>query len=585
MTFLVTMTQQQMTQADEPVLPNALDCPTGIVSYWKLDETSGPIYQDFLASYDITCEGLTCPTPSVEDPLDPSIDGAQDFSLAAGTRANILPTPTYNWDPTSNFTIEFWMRVPAGTSYNRNQVIIGREAPASESELHWWVGTTRTGQANFTLKDTAGVSNFSTGVTSLHDGNWHHIAAVRMGSQGRMRIYVDGIQEGGAIADDYVGTFGSATQPINVGWLNYSNDLRFHFDGDLDELAIYRRVLTPTEIADHASHRRSYCISASVSLDKMASAPTVRDGDTVIYTYQVTNDGNEDLLSVNLTDDTCAPVTGPSGDTGILGRLEIGETWTYTCSQVLHATTTNLATVTATSATGVLLTDSDSETVTVTPIYPALTIAKQASESTVVSGDTVLYSYQVTNIGDVELTQVTVTDDKCSPVVGLQGATLAVGATADFTCSQSLTATTTNVGSVTADHQGGGTVSDDSDPVTVNVIRPELTIVKSASTTTIDPGDFVQFTYVVQNTGDDPLTNLVVSDNKCSPVFGPQNSTLSPGQTGVFTCSQTLNETTTNIGTATAVDSLGNTVTEQDSVTVRVDVYYIYLPAVFSRYP
>jgi hypothetical protein len=116
------------------------------------------------------------------------------------------------------------------------------------------------------------------------------------------------------------------------------------------------------------------------------------------------------------------------------------------------------------------------------------------------------------------------------------------------------------------------------------VINPELSLTKSASATVIEPGDSVLYSYIVQNTGDDLVTNVVVTDDKCSPVSGPQNTAFAPGQSALFFCEQVLDQATTNTGTATGIDSLGNTVIAQDSITVRLDTYYIYLPIALSRY-
>jgi hypothetical protein len=532
---------------------------------------------------------MPCPT-KYNELGPPSIDGAQTFD--AISRANVAPNALYDWSTTSNFSIEFWMRTEPGSNCQGNQVIIGRDAPAAESSLHWWVGCLTGGATSFTLRDTDGISHWATRPPDdptrppidVTDGEWHHVVAVRLGNQGTMRLYVDGVQEAGdPTANDYTGTFGSAATPLNIGWLNYGQGLTFHFQGQIDELAIYSRVLQPAEVTQHYAARRSYCLSASIDLTKTASETTVQEGDTVVYTYNVTNDGNEILGSVNLSDDTCAPISGPSGDTGIIGQLEIGETWTYTCSQVLYGDTTNMATVTAIGVTGVQVSDSDVEAVTVIPVNPSVQITKQADKNIVVSGDVVVYSYQVANTGDVELTNVVVTDDRCSPVSGPQGTTLAVGASTGFTCAQALTQATTNTGTVIANHQGlSRTVTDNSDPVTVDVAG--LSLVKSASPTTVEPGQIVIYQYTVSNTGSVPLTNVVVTDDKCSPVLGGAPSPFSSGQTAILTCAQTLNQTTENVGTATA-NYPGGTVIAQDRVTVRVNRHYIYLPVALSRYP
>jgi hypothetical protein len=361
MAALIAISRPHATWADEPVEPSADDCPRQMQAYWRLDESSGPIYEDSVGAYDATCEGRPCPTSAVEDPQAPSINGAQHFSTAAGTRLNVPANAAFDWSATSSFTIEFWMRVPADALPVLNQVVIGREAPSAESQLHWWVGSTIGGQANFTLWDTDGVSHYTTADpstgTNLHDGTWHHVAAVRDGALGRIRIYVDGLQEGDAQANDYTGNF-AGTRPLNVGWLNYSLSLHYTYDGDLDELAIYRRALAPAEILDHAQNRRSYCGSADLSLAKAASSMHVWPGETVRYTYNVRNSGGETLTNVVVVDDKCSPVTGPQNTTFAPGQSAI-----YACSQVLNQTTTNTGTVTARDAQGGTISVQDTITV------------------------------------------------------------------------------------------------------------------------------------------------------------------------------------------------------------------------------
>ena len=69
-------------------------------------------------------------------------------------------------------------------------------------------------------------------------------------------------------------------------------------------------------------------------------------------------------------------------------------------------------------------------------------------------GETASYSYDVTNDGDVPLANVTVTDDKCSPVVSEGGDTndndlLDLTETWTYSCSTSLTEDTTNTATAT----------------------------------------------------------------------------------------------------------------------------------------
>ena len=106
-------------------------------------------------------------------------------------------------------------------------------------------------------------------------------------------------------------------------------------------------------------------LKPGINIVKTGSATQVNPGETVTYTYTVTNTGDTTLDDVTVTDDKCAPVTYQSGDTNGDGKLQTSETWTYTCSQPISVATTNVATSTGTDKNGLKVTAQDSFTVAV----------------------------------------------------------------------------------------------------------------------------------------------------------------------------------------------------------------------------
>ncbi|MHB1342558.1 MAG: ice-binding family protein [Coriobacteriia bacterium] len=87
-----------------------------------------------------------------------------------------------------------------------------------------------------------------------------------------------------------------------------------------------------------------------IQITKSASPTALTSGPgTVTYTYRVTNPGNEPLSNVVVTDNKLSSVAYVSGDVNGDDLLQSGETWVYTSTTRLTATTTNIATVHAMS--------------------------------------------------------------------------------------------------------------------------------------------------------------------------------------------------------------------------------------------
>jgi hypothetical protein len=105
-----------------------------------------------------------------------------------------------------------------------------------------------------------------------------------------------------------------------------------------------------------------------ISITKSASPTALTSGPgPVTYTYRVTNPGTVALSDVSVVDDKLSPVTYVSGDVNGDGLLQPDETWIYTGTMTLGATTTNTATATATSG-DTTVTDTAAVTVVVSTV-------------------------------------------------------------------------------------------------------------------------------------------------------------------------------------------------------------------------
>jgi hypothetical protein len=153
-------------------------------------------------------------------------------------------------DP-SAYTISAWVRPTDVTSVN---IIARTNASGPTSNLSHQLRITSGSKFEHYLY--AGGGNTVTGTTTVVSGTWYHVAGV-VSSNGAMRLYVNGVEEG---------------TPVTIGTLDTSGDRWYigsnsassmdYFTGHIDEIRMYDRVLTIDEIADLASGKDTNPISS-----------------------------------------------------------------------------------------------------------------------------------------------------------------------------------------------------------------------------------------------------------------------------------------------------------------------------------
>ena len=337
-------------------------------------------------------------------------------------------------------------------------------------------------------------------------------------------------------------------------------------------------------------------------------------GETLAFTIDVVNTGDVPV-GVAVSDPRCdaGTLSAPSGDTDGDSRLDLTETWTYTCTHVLTAADAdpfvNTATVTATDAAGGTTTGSDAVSVDV--LHPRIAMDKRVRVAGsgaafadgplgVVEGAELEYQLRVANTGDVALGSVAIADARCDAgtLTGPAGDTgadgsLAPGEVWTYTCRHQLVAGDAdpfvNTATVSAEDPAGAPASS-GDSVTADVLHPAIALRKrvidpesgalSDGPVAARPGQVLRYDIEVTNPGDAPLT-VTLSDPGCDTgtMNGPDGDAdgdqrLDVTETWVFRCSHRLVAADgvqfTNVATATGTDAAGQNESATDSV--RADV-------------
>jgi uncharacterized repeat protein (TIGR01451 family) len=326
----------------------------------------------------------------------------------------------------------------------------------------------------------------------------------------------------------------------------------------------------------------------AISLSKTANPTTYAGaGQSITYSYVVTNTGTLALAGPVTVSDDKATVTCPNVNTvgNNNANLDPGESITCTATYVTTAADVTAKSVTNTATATVDGTNSNQATATIN--LRALTIDKTSVDTTYSAvGDVLDYSFKVTNSGNVTLSgPFTVADDKATNELCPATASLAPNAFITCTASYTVTQADLDAGSVTnTATASNGTTTSPSDSLTINATQvASLELTKSATPATYSAaGQIITYTFVVDNTGNVTLSGVAVSDPHCDAApanaSGDTNSDgkLDVTETWIFTCLYTVTQADVNAGsitntaTATASGPQDQQASDTDSVTIRV---------------
>ena len=307
-----------------------------------------------------------------------------------------------------------------------------------------------------------------------------------------------------------------------------------------------------------------------------APGPSISLGQTVTWTYIVTNIGTDPLQQISVSDDQGVSVSCPATQLGLGESMTCTGNGTATLGQYR-----NVGTARGIGTDGITVTEDTDPSHYYGQGEASIDIEKAtngqdadaAPGPKIREGNPVLWTYLVTNTGNVDLTDVTVSDDR-GVAVACPTNQLAAGDSME--CTGNGTAVKgqyRNVGTATGRDPEGNTVRDDDpshyygDDEQASIDIEKATNGYDADVATgpmIHEGDAVNWTYVVTNSGLVALSSVTVTDDQGVSVSCPK-SQLQPGES--MTC--TGNGTATlgqyaNIGTATGISPTGKTVDDYD---------------------
>ena len=313
-------------------------------------------------------------------------------------------------------------------------------------------------------------------------------------------------------------------------------------------------------------------VPASLSLAKHAGVPVdvnrdglVDAGDTIAYTFDVTNTGRLPIDGIAVSDAKAGAVTCPSTTLAAGASMTCAADAPYvvTADDVKGGSVDNTATVSGTpsGSTGHVISKPSSTRTPTTAPAPGLIVVKSVDPSdgqAYTAGQVITYSFVVTNTGNVTLKNVGVDDAAFSgdrnnlSAIACPETTLVSGQVETCTATYTVTQADVDAGILTntADVTGTPPSGTPLDPVSSNTVTvhipasPALSIVKTADVTAAAVGEKITYTFTVTNTGNVTITDPQVADTgftghgALSNVVCPTGPlTLAPRQ--VETCTAT----------------------------------------------
>lgn len=172
----------------------------------------------------------------------------------------------------------------------------------------------------------------------------------------------------------------------------------------------------------------------ALTLDKSSDGVTDLDGngpdagDSMGFSLTVTNTGSTALSDLLVTDPTAGEVTCPATRLAPGAAMTCTATYELTRADVEAGEVVNTATATATAPSGATVSASDSVASSLERTASLHFLKTADAAGRVLAGDRVEFSFTVTNTGNVDLSEVAVTDPMTG-TVACPATTLAPGAT------------------------------------------------------------------------------------------------------------------------------------------------------------
>ena len=212
-------------------IDNLRSLSDGLVGYWKFDENTGAVTTDSsgVGNSGAFGTGSSAPTWST---------GKYGVGLSFDGNIDYVQKSSFSNFPSTEITTSFWIK----TADTGDGIISYASSVSDNNDFLIFTSS----NLSFYVKNIG----VTTGI-SVSDNSWHNIIATWKSSGGEIKVYKDGVLS-------YTGSVSSGQSITSSGCLVFgqeqdsvcgSFDSTQAFNGNLDEVRIYNRALSPNEVS------------------------------------------------------------------------------------------------------------------------------------------------------------------------------------------------------------------------------------------------------------------------------------------------------------------------------------------------
>lgn len=209
-----------------------------LVGWWKLDENTGTTAVDSSGNGNTgTWSGHTTANWTTgKYNTGVRFDNINDY-INAGTGATL--------DGMTDLTIGAWVYWNGGADSNYDHIVSKHDGGGAGIDAYF-LAIQNTNIINFRVVNTAGATVVAASSTTPQINTWNYIIAT-YDADGPVKVYLNGID---VSADAYsgIGAVRSGAQALSIG--RYGTGDYGYFNGTIDDVKIYGRVLSADEIKD-----------------------------------------------------------------------------------------------------------------------------------------------------------------------------------------------------------------------------------------------------------------------------------------------------------------------------------------------